>query len=205
MGLAASLAHPGGNVTGSTFFLRELMAKRLELLKEILPSMSSAGALCPARRRIDAEHPRSDAAPPRRRLASTCRRSKYRSRSEFESAFASWAERKVGGGRRCRHAQFAEPSNRRDRRDRRQASLSLRSGRLNWRRRAGSSATASTFPRCSVAPPYFVDKILKGAKPGDIPIEQRDEVQNVVNLKTAKALGIDIPPTLLAAADEVIE
>ncbi len=200
MGLAASLAHPGGNVTGSNFFLPELMAKRLELLKEVLSSMSSAGVLF-----------RRGVASTRNILAAMGTVAKalgvdlspieVSGPEEFETAFASWAEQKVGavvvvdifGSQSPAIAAIAAKS--------RIASI----GSLELAKAGGLIGYGVDLPAMYRRAAVFVDKILKGAKPGDIPIELATKFQTAVNLKTAKAIAIDIPPTLLGAADEVIE
>ena len=200
MGLAASLAHPGGNVTGSNFFLPELMAKRLELLKEILPSMSSAGALF---RRGVASTPnilevmRAAA----KALGVDLSPIEVSGPEEFESAFASWAEQKVGGVVVVDIFGSQSPAIAAIAAKRRIASI----GSLELATAGGLIGYGVDLPAMYRRAAVFVDKILKGAKPGDIPIELATKFQTAVNLKTAKALGIDIPPTLLAAADEVIE
>jgi putative tryptophan/tyrosine transport system substrate-binding protein len=78
-------------------------------------------------------------------------------------------------------------------------------GSLGFARNGVFWATASASPTCIAAPPVFVDRILDGAKPGAIPVEQATKFTTVVNPKTAKAIGVEIPPLLLASADEVIE
>jgi len=78
-------------------------------------------------------------------------------------------------------------------------------GALSLVRNGGLIGYGVDFAAMSRRAAYFVDKILKGANPGDIPIEQATKFKTTVNLKTAKAIGVDIPPTLLALADEVIE
>ena len=200
MGLAASLAHPGGNVPGSNFFLPELMAKRLELLKEILPSMSSAGALF---RRGVASTPnilevmRAAA----KALGVDLSPIEVSGPEELESAFASWAEQKVGAVVVVDIFAIQSPAIAAIAAKRRIASI----GSLELATAGGLIGYGADLPAMYRRAAVFVDKILKGAKPGNIPIELATKFKTAVNLKTAKALGIDIPPTLLAAADEVIE
>ncbi|MGA8712517.1 MAG: ABC transporter substrate-binding protein [Roseiarcus sp.] len=203
MGLAASLAHPGGNVTGSNFFLPELMAKRLELLKEILPSMSSAGALfqrgvASTPNILEVMRAAANA------LVVDLSSIEVSGPEEFESAFASWAEQKVGAvvvvdifaSQSLAIAAIAAIAAKR-----RIASI----GSFELATAGGLIGYGADLPAMYRRAAVFVDKILKGAKPGDIPIELATKFQTAVNLKTAKALGIDIPPTLLASAKEVIE
>ena len=158
MGLAASLAHPGGNVTGSNFFLPELMAKRLELLKEVLPSMSSAGALF--RRGVESTPNILEVmGAAAKSLGVDLSPIEVSGPEEFESAFANWAEQKIGGvvvlDIFARQSPAIAAAN----------SVSLRSDRLNWRRRAASSATASTFPRCTAAPPSLSTRSSRAPNP----------------------------------------
>jgi putative ABC transport system substrate-binding protein len=200
MGLAASLAHPGGNVTGSNFFLPELMAKRLELLKEVLPSMSSAGTLF---RRGVASTPTILEAmrAAGKALGVDLSPIEVSGPEEFESAFAAWADKKIVGvvvldifaGQSLAVAAIAA--------ERHIASI----GPVELAAAAGLIGYGVDFRAMYRRAAVFVDKILKGAKPGEIPIEQATKFEMIVNLKSAKALGIDVPMTLLAAADEVIE
>jgi putative tryptophan/tyrosine transport system substrate-binding protein len=200
MGYAASLAHPGGNVTGSNFFLPELMAKRLQLLKEVLPSMSRAGVLF---LRGAAATPKilevMDAAA--KALSLDLSPIEVSGPEAFESAFSSWAEQKVNAVVVLDIFTTLGPAIADLAAKHRFASI----GRLELATAGGLIGYGVDFPPMYRRAAVFVDKILKGAKPGEIPIELATKFQTIVNLRTAKALGLEIPTTVLAGAEEVIE
>ena len=202
LGLVESLAHPGGNITGSTFFLVELLAKRLELLKAIAPSMSRVGLLLIRRSdgaNINIDAVRSTA----KALNLELQASEVGGPDDFAGAFAAWADAQVGGVVMGDHSLLTYNA----------ASIAALAakqhipsiGPLSLPEHGGLMGYGVDFLAIFRRAAYFVDQILKGAKPGHIPIEQPTKFELTVNLKTTKALGLTVPPTLLVRADNVIE
>jgi putative ABC transport system substrate-binding protein len=201
-GLIASLANPGGNLTGLTFLNPELMAKRLELLKEIVPSMSQSGVLLNPDTVANA--PILEAMEVTAQALKVGIRPFYaRGPSEFESIFSAMVDSQIGAVVIQDHPLFITNA---------KAITALAakhglplSGFLELPIDGGLAAYGVNFPDMFRRAAVFVDKILKGAKPSDLPVERSTKFELVINLKTAKALGLEVPPTLLARADEVIE
>jgi ABC-type uncharacterized transport system substrate-binding protein len=201
-GLVANLAHPGGNLTGLTFFLPEIMAKRLELMKETIPTLSAAGVLLirtsPSNASVIQAMETTAKA-----LGVRLHAIEANGSVEIERAFSAWAENQVGAVVILDHTQFlvnAGPI----------AALALKNhlpsiGALAIPAAGGLLAYGVTFSDMFYRAATFVHKILRGEKPGEIPIEQATKFGLVINLKTAKSLGVEIPPGLLARVDEVIE
>jgi len=201
-GLIASLAHPGGNVTGTTVLNPELMAKRLELLKEIVPAITRAAVLL---------NPGNAANEPVRQAMEMTAKAlqvglqhfELRGSGELESVFAAMANTKIDAlvvhddqviiGNARAIATFAE----------KQKLPSC--GFLEYAAAGGLSAYGVNFVELCRRAAYFVDKILNGTTPGDLPVEQPTKFELAINLKTARALGLEISPMSLARADEVIE
>ena len=199
-GLVASLAQPGGNVTGLSDLSAPLSGKRLELLKEGFPKISRVAVLwtptnAPSVQELKAAAPI---------LKVVLQLLEVRSAADFEPAFSKMKRERAGG------------------------LMVLRSALTNFNRtRILELATKSRLPSMysipefvdegglmSYAPDYpdlsrraatFVDKILKGKKPADLPVEQPMKFEFVVNLRTAKKFGLTIPPNLLVRADRVIQ
>jgi putative ABC transport system substrate-binding protein len=199
-GVVTSLARPGGNVTGSSFFFHDLNAKRLEFLKILDPGLARAGAL---------SNPDNPA------MASVLRAMEERARAlgvkllpvhvrrieELEAAFdlarsQTDALTVIEDGMLLANAP-------------RIAELAARSrlpsiGFREYVEAGGLLAYAVDFPHIWRESAALVDKVLKGAKPADLPIQQATRFELVVNLKAAKALGLTLPTELMARADEVI-
>ena len=203
-GLVASLAHPGGNVTGLAVDAGgEILGKRFELLKEILPNLSRLGilfnpdvALTRSRQTSMGETARA--------LGLTLIPVEARGLDALEQAFAilerERAQAFVMQGDSVlfnSRGQIAEMAlrNRLP-----AASIQRELAEAGFLLSYGADIL-DLYRRSAV----FIDKIFKGAKPADLPVEQPTKFELVVNLKTAKTLGLDVPPTLLARADEVIE
>jgi putative ABC transport system substrate-binding protein len=202
LGIVASLAHPGGNITGSTFFFSELMAKRLELLKEVVPTMTHAGVLLFRGSSVNPGILEAMGVTAKA-LGVGLQPIEAREPGEFENAFSAWAETKVGAFVISDNPQFLFNA---DAITALAAKHRLPSiGALEFTASGGLMAYGVDFSDSFSRAAALVDKILKGAKPGDIPIERATKFKFVLNLKAAKALGFDVPPTLLARADEVIE
>jgi putative ABC transport system substrate-binding protein len=200
MGLVASLAHPGGNVTGLTFFLPELMAKRLELLKQAVPSLTRAGVLL-----VQTNASNGNVLETMKATAKALKVElepiEIHGPKDLESDLL--ADKQIGGVVMIDHAYLITNA---------EAAAALAAkhrlpsiGALQLPAGGGLIGYGVNFPDRFRRAAAFVDKILKGEKPGDIPIEQPTKFKLVFNLKTANALGLDIPPLMLANADEVIE
>jgi putative ABC transport system substrate-binding protein len=201
-GVVASLARPGGNLTGFTYFNPELAAKRLEYLREVLPSLTDVAVL------LNPANPMNVPIVPTMRgtaqlLKLELHQFGVRGPAEFESAFAGIAAKRVGAlvviddAILIANAPVAA-----------RLALQQRLPSIGWPDYAlagGLMAYGIDFVDLFRRAATLVDKILKGAKPADLPVERATRFHTIVNLKTAKALGLEVPPTMLARADEVIE
>ena len=203
IGAVSSLAHPGGNVTGSSFFLPELMAKRLELLKEVAPSVTRAGVLLIRRTDNTNANILDLMSATAKSLRVDLQPIDVRGPDEFDSAFAEWAKAKINGLVMADHTLLTYNADRIAALAAKQRAPSV--GPLSLPENGGLAGYGVDFPAIFRRAAYFVDQILKGANPGDIPIEQAAKFLSGVNLKTAKALGIELPASILLRADEVIE
>lgn len=201
-GLADSLAHPGGNVTGLTYYATELTEKRLELLREMVPTASVIGVLSnPIVAYLPFEEDTKRAAGSLKlRLAIH----EVTSPADLVPAFAEMAEE---GGQ----AVFVLPDLMLSDEAAQIAELALRY-RLptmawgGWFTKAGGlMAYSAEYNNMSRTLATYVDKVLKGAKPSDLPIDQPTHFILSVNMKTANALGISIPPLILGRVGEIIE
>ncbi len=199
-GLMTNLARPGGNITGMSFFTPELNAKRLELLRETVPRIRRVAILF---------NSNNFSTPlPAIRVAAASLKVELqefgvRNPGEFENAFATMRKRQIEavainddavlmasvGTITSLAAKYRIPS----------------VGNSELADAGGLLAYGVSVPAIARRAAAYVDKILKGAKPGDLPIEQATKFEVVVNMKTAKALGIKIPGSILVRADRVIE
>ena len=202
-GLVSSLAHPGGNVTGLTVLGPGLAAKRLELLKEAVPNMSRVAFLWnPAN--PDQKFSLNEVQAGARALGVTLHSVEARSREELEQAFAAMRQSRpsallmTADAVHQRHigriVAFASET-------RLPAMYQLKDAV----ERGGLMSYGASLPDLGRRAAIYIDKILKGAKPADLPVEQPTKFELVINLKTAKALGLTIPQTLLLRADQMIE
>jgi putative tryptophan/tyrosine transport system substrate-binding protein len=202
-GIVRSLAQPEANLTGSTFFLPELNAKRLELLKEACPQVARVAALS------NPNNPVSKPIIPAMQAGATSLKleiidaAKAQGPSEFDSAFAAMVKSRVDAVVVTEDGEFAASFGT-------IAALSAANklasiGSPEYARAGGLIGYGVNLPGLYRRAAYFIDRILKGAKPADLPIEQPTKFELVVNLKTAKALGLVVPATVLLRADEVIE
>jgi len=204
-GLVASLARPGGNITGLSDTHADLVPKRLQLLKEVVPSVGRVGVLLnPDNPMATTQFKNAQTAAGELGLTLLPVEVKGRGREDMDSAFVRAGPQRLGSLlvigdptvsiHRARIAELAVKSR-----------LPTISTVREWAEAGLLMSYGTSFHELWRRTATYVDKILKGAKPGDIPVEQPTKFELVINLKTAKALGLTIPQSLLARADQVIE
>jgi putative ABC transport system substrate-binding protein len=200
-GLVASLAKPGGNITGSTDISPDVSGKRLEILKEVLPKATRVAVVFSGSESDLDEVNQTEIAA--RKLGVKVQRVKARNRNEFADIYAMMMKQQAnaviviqGGGNLAHRKSLSELAMKHRLPSMCETSLWTEDGCLMnygpdllylWRRAA-----------------TYVDKILKGRKPADLPVEQPKKFEFVINLKAAKQIGLTIPPNVLARADRVI-
>ena len=200
-GIVTSLARPGGNITGSTRMSSEVAGKRMELLKESLSQLSRVGIIVATRQD---EEELKEMEGPARQLSVKIQPANVRGLSEFQGVFALMMKERVeaviivqsgvtfpnrgkllGLASKHRLPSMCEES--------------------AWSDAGCLMSYGPDVPQLARRGAYFVDQVLKGAKPGDLAVEQPTKFEFVINLKTAKQIGLTIPPNVLARADRVIK
>jgi len=198
--LVSSLAKPGGNVTGMSLAASELSGKRLDLLKEVIPKLIRLTVLGDVSRQVEIQETKRAA----RLLGLTVVLVELTRADGFDKALGEVSRSHpqalfiintaVTVTHRTRIVDFALKNR-----------VSLVGTQSGWAKAGALMDYASSVIDASRRAAVFVDKILRGAKPADLPVEQPTKFELIINLKTAKALGLTIPPSLLARADEIIQ
>jgi putative ABC transport system substrate-binding protein len=203
LGLAASLARPGGNITGVSSFTPDLMAKRFELLREVVPKSSRVAALWHRDNSPSMASVRElDASSAKARVA--FQSFGIRSGDGLEDAFSAMTRERIEAVIVVNSALIYLER-------RKIAELALKYklpaiyGAAEYVDAGGLLAYGPSYPELFRHAAIYVDKILKGANPGDMPIEQPTTFELVINANTARALGVAIPPSILARANRVIQ
>jgi putative ABC transport system substrate-binding protein len=201
-GLIAGVARPGGNITGSTFFNPELAAKRIELLKEALPRLNKMAVLMNPDNPVNTPvlHAMLITA---RSLKMEVQQFEVRGPHEFDAVFAAMAKSRVDAVVVIDDSMFIANA-------KGLVELAARkrlpaAGFGEFAEAGGLLGYGVNFPEMFRRAGFFVDRILKGVKPGDIPVERPTKFELIINRNAAKALGITIPNSILVRADRVIE
>ncbi len=202
-GLVASLARPGGNITGSSSFGPEIDAKRLELIKEALPRIRRVAVLVNSSNPEAKQGTLSTMEVTAQALKLELQQFGVSGPSEFENIFLAMTKRRVEAVTTQNDTMLVANAGA-------VATLAARHripsiGSTEVAEAGGLMAYGVNFPALWRRVAYFVDRIFKGAKPADLPVEQASRFEMLVNLKTAKALGIKIPQSVLVQATKIIE
>jgi putative ABC transport system substrate-binding protein len=202
-GLVPSLAHPGGNVTGTSVMSPDLLGKQLQLLKEVVPKVSRVAFL---------RHPANPASAANLREAEAAARVlgvrlqtlEARNPQEIDTAFAAMTRERADALLIHADALFGN--------QRRQIAELATKGRLpsiflvtEYAEAGGLMVFGPNLLDLERRAATYVDKILKGAKPGDLPVEQPTKFELLINVRTARAIGLTIPQSLLQRADQIID
>jgi putative ABC transport system substrate-binding protein len=204
LGLVASLARPGGNATGINFFQSELMAKRLQFLRELVPTANRVGVLVNPADVTNTEAVLRDAEPAARAMGLQILVVNASTSREIDAAFATFVREQVDAlligpsgfftSRRLQLSLLAM----------RHGVPSIYSGR-EYAEAGGLLSYGTNVTDTWRQVGVYAGRILKGARPTDLPVVQSTKFELVINAQTARMLGLDVSPTLLALADEVIE
>jgi ABC-type uncharacterized transport system substrate-binding protein len=203
-GLVASLARPGGNLTGVNFFNSELVAKRLELLRELVPGAARVAVLVNPANATTMEPTLRDVEPAARAMGLQIQVFNASTSHEINAAFGTLVRERpdalfVGGDpffnlRRMQLSLLAAHH-----------SIPATYGSREYAETGGLMSYGTSFQDTYRQVGVYAGRILKGAKPADLPVVQASKFELVINAETARLLGLTVPPTLLARADEVIE
>ena len=204
LGLVASLARPGGNLTGINFFAFELVAKRLELLRQVIPGIQRVAALINPADAAIAETTAREAESAARVMGLQIRILNASTSREINEAVASFARERpdallvsTGAFFTDRRVQLVQSATR--------YAIPAIYGNREYVEAGGLMSYGTSLPAAVRQIGIYAGRILKGAKPADLPVVQSTKFELVINLQTARLLDMELPPTLLASADEVIE
>jgi putative ABC transport system substrate-binding protein len=203
-GLVASLARPGGNLTGVNLQNTELTAKRLELVREMLPSASRIAVLVNPANTVNTQTTLREVETASGAIGFQTQIVNARTSREIDMVFAAFARERPDAvflgqdaffnGRRLQLANWAA-----------RHALPMTSGSRDICEVGGLMSYGTNIVDTYRQEGVYAGRVLKGAKPADLPVEQSAKFELVINAQTARILGIEIPPTLLARADDVIE
>jgi putative tryptophan/tyrosine transport system substrate-binding protein len=202
--LVASLAHPGGNITGLSNFARDLTGKRVELLKQITPSISRIALIVNPNDKANAQVFTDEAQSAADRLHLTLQTFEIKNRADVTPAFQQMRDRQIDGVVVSQNGLFFVA-----RKDIADAAAAAHLPLTVFSKETVDAGALASYGPSNYGifrrSGYYIDKILHGTNPAEIPVEQPTKFEFIINLRTAKELGITVPQNMLVAADDVIE